>query len=114
MTSRDPFHIFRMSKSVYIRETNIVGILFPQNVSVRLGGRTLGSDDVISGGSFVTLSVKLFGGKGGYGQLLKDFGKETQLSRNKKSMRDLSGTFYLGKHVVTILKDSLRLKSYES
>ena len=66
-----------MSKSVYIRETNIVGRLFPQNVSVRLGGRTLGSDDVISGGSFVTLTVKLFGGKGGYGQLLKDFGKET-------------------------------------
>ena len=93
MTSRDPFHIFRMSKSVYICDTNIVGKLFPHNVSVRLGGRTLGSDDVISGGSFVTLSVKLFGGKGGYGQLLKDFGKETQLSRNKKSMRDLSGTF---------------------
>ena len=92
MTSRDHFYIFRMSKSVYIRETNTVGGLFPQNVSVRLDGRTLGYDDVISGGSFVTLSVKLFGGKGGYGQLLKDFGKETQLSRNKKSMRDLSGT----------------------
>ena len=92
ITSRDLYYIFRMSKSVYIRETNTVGILFPQNVSVRCGGRTLGYDDVISGGSFVTLSVKLFGGKGGYGQLLKDFGKETQLSRNKKSMRDLSGT----------------------
>ena len=64
LNSHDPLYIFRMSKSVYIRETNIVGRLFPQNVSVRLGGRTLGSDDVISGGSFVTLTVKLFGGKG--------------------------------------------------
>ena len=84
-----------MSKSVYIRETSYVGSLFPHNVSIRLAGRILRADDIVEGGSFVSLNVKLCGGKGGYGQLLKDFGKETQLSRNKKSMRDLSGLYHV-------------------
>ena len=100
-----------MSKSVYIREKNTVGTLFPENVSVRFCGRTLGYNDVIIGGSFVTLTVKLFGGKDGYGQLLKDFGKETQLSRNKKSMRDLSGTIaifhWIGSTLVRVFGSSL-------
>jgi len=77
--------------SVYISSGGLVRELFPSGVAIRHNGRLLDSENFISAGSFVSISVKFLGGKGGYGQLLKDFGKETALSRNKKSCRDLSG-----------------------
>merc|ERR1712130_133269 len=77
--------------SVYIPVGGLVRTLFPSNVFVRLNGRVLSGRDWVADGVFVTVSPRALGGKGGYGQLLKDFGKETALSRNKKSCRDLSG-----------------------
>jgi len=78
-------------QSVYVHQAGLVGDLFPSSVSVRHNGRLVSQTSLLPLGAFVTVAARLCGGKGGYGQLLKDFGKETALSRNKKSMRDLSG-----------------------
>merc|ERR1712131_206225 len=69
----------------------LAGELFPSHLAVTFCGKLASCSTFLPSGSFVSLHVRLHGGKGGYGQLLKDFGKETALSRNKKSMRDLSG-----------------------
>ena len=80
-------------KSVYVPTGGLVGELFPSHLAVTFCGKLATCSTFLPAGSFVSLHVRLHGGKGGYGQLLKDFGKETALSRNKKSMRDLSGNF---------------------
>merc|ERR1712113_1018000 len=78
--------------SIYVRDGGLASTLFPlDKVFVIFRGRKVNEFTLLPAGSFVSITAKMFGGKGGYGQLLKDFGKETQLSGNKKSMRDLSG-----------------------
>ena len=84
-------------KSVYVASGGLVGELFPAHLAVTFCGKLATCSTFLPAGSFVSLTVRLHGGKGGYGQLLKDFGKETALSRNKKSMRDLSGKFLCSK-----------------
>ena len=81
--------------SIYVRDGGLASTLFPlDKVFVIFRGRKVNEFTLLPAGSFVSITAKMFGGKGGYGQLLKDFGKETQLSGNKKSMRDLSGLYH--------------------
>jgi len=80
-----------MQSNVCVQQNGLVGQLFPGHCSVRYKGRILAQNARLQLGAIVTVSIRMCGGKGGYGQLLKDFGKETKLSSNKKSMRDLSG-----------------------
>ena len=80
-----------MQSNVYVHEAGQVGRLFPGHCSIRYKGRLLAQNAHLPRGAIVAISIRMCGGKGGYGQLLKDFGKETKLSVNKKSMRDLSG-----------------------
>ena len=77
--------------TTYISESGFVSALFPSNVFITFAGRVLKPDTFLASGIFVNVSAKVLGGKGGYGQLLKDFGKDTKLSKNTKSLRDLSG-----------------------
>ncbi|CBY09287.1 unnamed protein product [Oikopleura dioica] len=77
--------------SIYISKSGFIRDLFPNGVFVTFAGRVLGSDVLLASGLFVSVSARARGGKGGYGQLLKDFGKDTKLSKNTKSLRDLSG-----------------------
>ena len=98
---------FRM-KSVYVPRGGLVGELFPAHLAVTFCGKLATCSTFLPAGSFVSLTVRLHGGKGGYGQLLKDFGKETALSRNKKSMRDLSGNVPIHKSILT------KKRSYDS
>jgi len=77
--------------SFYISKSGLIRDLFPNSVFVTFAGRVLGPDVSLASGIFVKVSSRAFGGKGGYGQLLKDFGKDTKLSKNTKSLRDLSG-----------------------
>lgn len=80
-----------MSTNYYVSAGGYVSDLFPRHLFITLQGKQLQSHNYLNSGSIVTIFVRSLGGKGGYGQLLKDFGKETALSRNKKSCRDLSG-----------------------
>ena len=90
--------------SVYISRSGFIGDIFPSNVFVTFAGRVLKEDYFIASGLFVRVSVKALGGKGGYGQLLKDFGKDTKLSKNTKSLRDLSGLSFQRKKCKNSIK----------
>lgn len=80
-----------MASTYYVSKGGFVSDLFPQHIFVTLNGRRQSASNFLATGLIVNVFVRHLGGKGGYGQLLKDFGKETALSRNKKSCRDLSG-----------------------
>jgi len=54
-------------------------------------GRLLGCDDVVYPNSNLVCNVRLHGGKGGFGSMLRAMGSQIEKTTNREACRDLSG-----------------------
>ncbi|RNA36775.1 SDE2-like protein [Brachionus plicatilis] len=62
-----------------------------QYVLLSKNGIKLNSKSVLNEGDVIQLSPLILGGKGGFGSLLRSFGKQITKSTNKEACRDLTG-----------------------
>lgn len=54
-------------------------------------GRSVGGDDLLTDGDVLRVHVRLCGGKGGFGSMLRALGAQIEKTTNHEAMRDLSG-----------------------
>jgi hypothetical protein len=71
-------------------------------------GLTLSRSSQLSTGDSIRICPKVLGGKGGFGSLLRAFGKQITMSTNKDACRDLTGRRI--KQVNNILSSLLHVK----
>ncbi|NXJ82225.1 SDE2 regulator, partial [Trogon melanurus] len=69
------------------RELNIP----EESLYVTCNGRLVNADDVLQNGAVYSLEPRLFGGKGGFGSMLRALGAQIEKTTNREACRDLSG-----------------------
>jgi hypothetical protein len=75
----------------YLIETIVNRFNYKNFVLASLNGIDLKKEASINSGDTLLVIPKVFGGKGGFGSLLRSFGKQITKSTNKDACRDLTG-----------------------
>ncbi|KAJ7341015.1 hypothetical protein JRQ81_004661 [Phrynocephalus forsythii] len=58
---------------------------------VKCNGRSVNSEDLLQDGAVYSLEPRLYGGKGGFGSMLRALGAQIEKTTNREACRDLSG-----------------------
>jgi hypothetical protein len=77
--------------SIYKKIEQELNIPANEFVLQSINGRTITTKSVINNNDIFEISPLLLGGKGGFGSLLRAFGKQITKSTNKEACRDLTG-----------------------
>lgn len=65
--------------------------LLPTEFYLTQNGKLISSDNVDTAASTIHVCVRLFGGKGGFGSMLRAIGAQIEKTTNREACRDLSG-----------------------
>ena len=79
-----------------------------EDVQLYKNGRILLPDDVLQHNDVVEVVGRIYGGKGGFGSMLRAMGNQIQKTNNKEACRDLSG------RRLRDINDEKRLKQFVS
>ncbi|KAM9273262.1 splicing regulator SDE2-like [Cariama cristata] len=62
-----------------------------ESLYVKCNGRLVSGEDVLQNGGIYSLELRLCGGKGGFGSMLRALGAQIEKTTNREACRDLSG-----------------------